>query len=436
MDSVIVLSLAMHTRISLRLKVALVFSALTILLLTAQALGVKALAEVQEERFIDALIADDMRDLMQSYRMDPKLIPPLEPRLGGRVSQEGGLRMILPAAARELPNGTHEIVLDGREIHVAVAPFGDDRVYRIYDYSTYERHFKRAINALMIGTGVFALLTIWLAFGLSGLLVRQVAGLAHQVKALRPGVVGTLNSGKYDEVEVVDLVETFNDYHRCMADMIEREKEFTGNVSHELRTPLTTIKTSCELLEQDAAIIEKSRARLQQIERAANNMIELVNALLLLARDESAAEIGPVRLAGTIADALDGFADALAAKAIETVLEVDSELRVDVNRSALAIVLSNLIDNAVQHTEPGRIRFSYVAGDLCIEDSGSGISPDSLPQVFERFYRASTANGNRHGFGIGLAIVKKICDRYQWSIRIESEVGIGTRVSLHLPLVK
>jgi signal transduction histidine kinase len=420
----------MRTHTSLRLKVALVFSAFTILLLTGQALGVKALAETQEEKFVDALIAGDMRDLIESYRADATLIPPLDGRLGVRLSQAGGLRLTLPASSRQLQEGTHEINLDDREIHVAVAPFGTDRVFRIYDFSTYERQFKRAINALMIGTGAFALLTIWLAFGLSGLLVRQVAGLARQVKALRLGTAGNLNPGKYDEVEVVELVATFNDYHHRMAQMIEREKEFTGNVSHELRTPLTTIKTSCELLEQDAAITGKSRARLLQVERAANTMIKLVNALLLLARDESQSEITPTGLAAAIAETLDGFSDALRAKAIGTRIDIDSAVRVQVNQSALAIVLSNLIDNAVRHTDRGGIRFSYDEAELCVADTGSGIPPESRNEVFERFYQAAPGPG----FGIGLAIVKQICDRYRWPIRIESAAGSGTRVYLRLPL--
>jgi signal transduction histidine kinase len=203
-----------------------------------------------------------------------------------------------------------------------------------------------------------------------------------------------------------------------------------------LRTPLTTIKTSCELLEQDAAITGKARTRLLQVERAANNMSDLVNALLLLARDESESEITPVRLADAIADALDGFTDTLTAKALEPHIEVDLELRVQVNQSALAIVLSNLIGNAVQHTDRGGIRFSYHAGELCVEDTGCGIPSDSLPLVFERFYRATPASERGRGFGLGLAIVKKICDRYRWPIRIESETGAGTRVYLGLPLLQ
>jgi signal transduction histidine kinase len=425
----------MRTRYSLRFKVALVFSALTILLLVTQALGVKALAEAQEEKLIAALIADDMRSLIQAYRANPTLVPPLDPQLGGRLSDESRVRVTLPAWVKELRNGTHEIIVDDREIHVAIAPFGDARVYRIYDFSVYERRFKQVIGALMVGTGAFALLTIWLAFGLAGLLVRQISGFARQVKALRLGESTALNPGKYDEAEVVEVVEAFNDYHQRMAQMIEREKEFTSNVSHELRTPLTAIKTSCELLDQDAAIGSRSKARLQQIDRAADNMIELVNALLLLAREESSADVGPVRLVSAIEDALDPFADVLTAKGIETVVGVDRLLRVEVNRSALAIVLSNLIDNAVRYTDRGSIRFNCEDGWLQIEDSGRGMPQDSLPLVFERFYQVGPTPAADRTFGIGLSIVKKICDRYQWSIKLDSEPGKGTRVSLRLPRV-
>lgn len=423
----------MQARRSLRIKVALGFSALTILLLVAQALGVKALAEAQEERLIAALIADDMSSLLQTWRSYPALVPPFDSRLGGHVSPGGRVNITLPESVKDLRNGTHEIIVGGREIHVAVAPFGNARLYRIYDFSSYEQRFRQVIDALMIGTGMFALLAFWLAFGLSGLLVRQVAGFARQVSALRLGTASTLDPGKYDEAEVVELVEAFNDYHGRMAQMIEREKEFTGNVSHELRTPLTAIKTSCELLEQDPAIGPKSRVRLRQIDRAADNMIELANALLLLAREESPADIGPVRLASAIEDALDPFADVLSAKGLDTVIDIDGHLRVEANRSALAIVLSNLIDNAVRYTDHGRLRFSCANGWLRIEDTGRGIPRHALPYVFERFYQATPEATAGRTFGIGLSIVKKVCDRYQWSIKVDSEPGAGTCVSLCLP---
>ena len=423
----------MRTRHSLRFKVALVFSALTIVLLVAQAAGVRALAEAQEERFIAALIADDMRSVLRTYHNDPTLVPPLVPRLGGRVSEEGRTKVALPSSVRDLPDGTHQIIVGGREIHVAIAPFGNDRVYKVYDFNAYERRFKQVIDTLMAVTGLFALLTIWLAFGLSGLLVRQISGLARQVKELRLGASSALNPGRYDEAEVAELVDAFNDYHRRMATMVEREKDFTSNVSHELRTPLTAIKTSCELLDQDPAIGPKSRERLRQIDRAVDDMIERVNALLLLAREESRAEVGPVGLANAVKDAVQPFAGVLAAKGVEVTIDVDGELHADVNRSALAIVLSNLVGNAVRYTDRGRIRFSHADGWLQIEDSGRGIPSDSVPHVFERFYRGTDAGAADRGFGIGLSIVRKICDRYRWPVKLDSEAGRGTRISLRLP---
>lgn len=337
---------------------------------------------------------------------------------------------MLPASLASLPAGVHEVIVDGREIHVAVATFGGERIYRVYDYSAYERHFKDAINALMIGTGMFALLTIWLAFWLSGLLVRQVASLARQVQALRSGAASAINPGKYDEREVAELAETVNEYHRRMAAMIEREKEFTGNVSHELRTPLTAIRTSCELLEQDAALGEKSRQRLHQIERAAADMHAIVDGLLALAREDFTKDIAPLPLASAINATLERFAGMLARRSVTPDIAVSVEVQVLANPSGLAIVLSNLIDNALRHTEHGTIRFTYEADALHIEDTGSGIAADALPYVLERFYRAP--DGREGGFGLGLAIVKKICDRYGWPIRIDSKPGAGTCVTLGL----
>ena len=423
----------MRARYSLRFKVAVGFSALTILLLVAQASGVRVLAEAQEEKLIAALIAEDMQSLVQTYRSDPTLLPPFDTKLGGYLSEEARAPAALPASVKELGNGTHEINIDGEEVHVAIAPFSDGRVYRVYNFSAYEKRFREVIDALMVGTGALALVTIWLAFGLSGLLVRQVARLVGQVRALRTGEASALNPGRYDEVEVAELVAAFNEYHDRMARMINREKEFTANLSHELRSPLTAIKTSCELLEQDPAIGVKSRARLRQIDHAADRMNELVSALLQLAREEQPSEVVPVRLADAVREALAPFADVTAAKGVEVSVEVDPEWWVQANRSALAIVLSNLIDNAVRFTDRGRIRVTEADGWLQIEDTGCGIPRESLPLVFERFYQTRGENVPERGLGIGLSIVRKICDLYHWPIELASKPDEGTRARLHVP---
>jgi signal transduction histidine kinase len=428
-------------RPSLRLKAALALFVAAVVLLAAQAIGVRTLAEAQEERLIRAIIEDDMRNLLQSWRDEPETLPPLDPVMGARVSQEGGQWFALPASLASLPPGVHEVRLGGREVHVAVANFGAERIYRTYDYSAFEKRFKDGMDALLIGTAVFVLPSIWLAYWLSGLLVRQVGGLAKQVRALRSGAASAIDPHRYDEREVAELAGAVNDYHVRMAAMVEREKEFTANVSHELRTPLTRIRTSCELLEPAAANLDpKSRQRLLQIEQAADDMQALVECLLALARDEPAAA-APVQLAAAVEAIAARFADRLERQSVRAVLNVPADVRLPLNLPAFGIVLSNLVDNALRHTRDGMIYFRWQRGTLFVEDTGTGIAPEVLPHVFERFYRAP--GGRPDGLGIGLAIVKKICERHGWRIAVESPVqegkradgSIGTRVLLGLEAV-
>jgi signal transduction histidine kinase len=418
-------------RPSLRLKAALALFVAAVALLAIQAVGVRQLAEAQEDRLISAIIEDDMRSLLQSYRDQSETLPPVDPVVGARVSQEGGQWFALPASLAALPEGVHEVDIEGREVHVAVARFGAERIYRTYDYSAFEKKFKEGMDTLLIGTAIFVLPSIWLAYWLSGLLVRQVGGLAQQVRALRSGAASSIDPHRYDEREVAELAHAVNDYHGRMAAMVEREKEFTANVSHELRTPLTRIRTSCELLEPAAAALDpKSRQRLLQIEQSAEDMHALIECLLALAREEPAAAAPPAGLAAIVGAIVERYADRLERQAVKTIVAIPGEVRVLANAPALGIVLSNLVDNALRHTEGGEIRFSWRDGTLLVEDTGTGIAPQALPHVFERFYRAP--GGRADGFGIGLAIVKKICDRYGWSIAVESGPGAGTRFLLGL----
>jgi signal transduction histidine kinase len=417
-------------RLSLRLKAALALFAAASALLAAQAIGVRKLAESQEERLIRSIIDDDMHNLLQSYRDEPASLPPVDPVVGARVSQEGGQWFALPASLASLPEGVHEVELGGREVHVAVARFGAERIYRSYDYSAFEQKFRDGMDALLVGTAIFVLPSIWLAYWLSGLLVRQVGGLARQVRALRSGAASSIDPQRYDEREVAELAGAVNDYHSRMAAMVEREKDFTANVSHELRTPLTRIRTSCELLEPAAATLDaKSRQRLLQIEQAAEDMHAMIECLLALAREEPAAAAS-ARLAGIVDAILERYADRLERQSVRAVVAIPDNVLVQANAPALGIVLSNLVDNALRHTEGGEIRFSYADGALTVADTGSGIPAEALPHVFDRFYRAPGGHGK--GFGIGLAIVKKVCDRYGWRISVDSGVRAGTRILLRL----
>ena len=100
------------------------------------------------------------------------------------------------------------------------------------------------------------------------------------------------------------------------------------------------------------------------------------------------------------------------------------------NRQALHTALTNLLRNAIQYTEKGYIHVDYSHGNLTITDTGIGIDSAFLPLLFERFFRGTT---HVEGLGIGLPIVKRICNHYGWMISVESEVGRGTTFRITFP---
>jgi hypothetical protein len=163
-------------------------------------------------------------------------------------------------------------------------------------------------------------------------------------------------------------------------------------------------------------------------------MQSLVECLLTLARERTARETEPIPLAAAVQAALGRFSERMAQRDVAAVVDVAADVRVMANPSALGIVLSNLVDNAQRHTQHGSIRVSWADGVLAVEDTGSGIAPDALPRVFERYYQAP--GGGEHGFGLGLSIVKRICDRYGWPVQVDSVAGAGTRVTLYLPVAE
>jgi signal transduction histidine kinase len=121
--------------------------------------------------------------------------------------------------------------------------------------------------------------------------------------------------------------------------------------------------------------------------------------------------------------------DEIARKGLEFEVAIDTGVCLSLDRKALQLVLSNLIKNAVRYTDRGYVRVSYDRHRLTVADSGAGIAPQHLPQVFERFYRGE---GDAGGLGLGLAIVRRICDELGWKIEVASTPGAGSAFSIVL----
>lgn len=228
--------------------------------------------------------------------------------------------------------------------------------------------------------------------------------------------------------EQLELRRLLTDERRLVDDLreLDRQKaDFTAVVAHDLRSPLTSIQGYAELLRDD---VEPERA-LAAIERNSNRLLRLVDELTGAAGELRLEELDLAELARAGAELARPAAHADGGA---LVLDIEPTPVVgDAHR--LAQLLDNLIGNAVKYSPQGTVRISVrPEGIVEVADTGVGIPSDELPRVFERFYRASTADGFL-GTGIGLSTAKAIVDAHGGSIDVESEVGRGTTFRVQLP---
>jgi two-component system phosphate regulon sensor histidine kinase PhoR len=219
-------------------------------------------------------------------------------------------------------------------------------------------------------------------------------------------------------------------------------RDFVANVSHELRTPLTIVGGFAETLAGDDVPPDTLRQFAERILGNTRRMQRIVDDLLDLSRIESGGwKPNPTRidLTAMTSDVFGAARDAAAAKGLLLEREIPPEAStVNADATALRQILGNLVDNAVRHTATGRVvLFSephergVVVG---VRDTGSGIPPEHLPRIFERFYRVDPGRAREEGgTGLGLAIVKHLVEAHGGRVKALSEVGAGSTITALFP---
>lgn len=251
--------------------------------------------------------------------------------------------------------------------------------------------------------------------------------------------------------EVASLARSFNQMLERLAaafaaerDARERMRAFVADASHELRTPLTAIHGFLEVLLRGAARQpEQLQQALESMYDESERLTKLVQGLLTLARldREPAPEMRRDRLDEVIRELLPQLR-ILAEHRTLAVHLPEGPVYARIDRDQIKQVVFNLVQNAVQHTdaEEGRIDIALAETSehivLRVADNGTGIPPEHLPHIFERFYRVDKARSRRHGgAGLGLSITQSIVQAHGGSISCESEVGRGTAFTVRLPRV-
>ncbi|MGN1061237.1 MAG: ATP-binding protein [Candidatus Coproplasma sp.] len=287
--------------------------------------------------------------------------------------------------------------------------------------------------------GLMIVLCMILAFVATHFILNPVKKLASEAAA------NSSVTTKYSELEsVADILNERNRNIQRQMDEIRSEKEllekaraskdeFISNVTHEMNTPLTSIHGYAELLSAGGMTEEQQKIAyntiLAQSERLTNLIACIINYSEIDSDDLPAYEVDFSALAKEILQALKPEADK---RNITVVENIDEKVIVMSRHERLSEVFGNLVRNAIKYNKDGgSITVTLNYSGLTVEDTGIGIAEENLDKVFSRFFTVDKSHGGKNGgFGLGLAVVKKICRKSGWNISVDSKLGEGSKFTV------
>lgn len=299
------------------------------------------------------------------------------------------------------------------------------------------QHFGRLMLAMALAGGLVAFGAGWIVAWHSLRPVTTLTNAAAAIAESRQFSQRVVDGPGRDELG--RLAHTFNAMLASLQDAYDSQVRFVAAASHELRAPLTVVQANLDLLQAKQMSDSERDTAVTEASTEANRMARLVADLLALARADAGIPIrhAPVELDRVVLDVLGEARHLTSGQRLE-VTEIEPSI-VRGDRDRLTQLFLNLIENAIKYTPPtGHIRVAITHHNqeaiVVIRDTGVGISPEDLPHVFERFFRADPARSrDPGGSGLGLAIVHWITTEHGGSIELVSHLGEGTTVTIRLP---
>ncbi|MBU2712319.1 sensor histidine kinase [Zooshikella harenae] len=333
----------------------------------------------------------------------------------------------LPKHFSDLDTGFTEVIRNNEAFYAYVRDLNGQRYILVQEQNEFEAHEQALFTAVLIGFLVSILGASCLGWLTARRVISPLTRLAQQVRyrdqlhSLAPTL-----AQEYADDEVGHLAAAFDDTLNKLRQLLEREKLFASDVSHELRTPLMIIASSCELL-KETSLDKPQYNQITRIARTTDDMRDLVQTFLMLARSKHDKTTlgGSTTLFKAAKEQGELWAAQFKEKGIS--FEVIDEQNVNENLTQynlafLKTVITNLLRNALHYTEQGQVQLILMSEGFRVEDSGIGIPSEQKEQIFLPFIRGSQTRGE--GLGLGLSLVKRICEHQHWLISVnQSALG-------------
>lgn len=309
------------------------------------------------------------------------------------------------------------------------------------DNETILRNYTWINVGVLLGALIVTSLLGWIMAGSVLTPVKDLAEAAQRISGSNLGLrIPTRHAG--DELDY--LILTFNRMIERLEASFQQMKQFSADVSHELRTPITAIRGQLEVALFTAKTTDQYREAMFNALQDIDRLSQIVRALLLLSQAESGQLVlqkSRLNLCDVVDDLVDQFQIPAEAAGVRLSADLPSECSAQVDRVQIERMITNLLSNAIKFTpEGGSVRMAvkiqphYI--EIVVADTGCGIPSESLPHIFDRFYRvpgSGTAPGPEQGLGLGLSFVAWIVKAHGGKIEVDSTPGRGTRFTIRLP---
>jgi two-component system heavy metal sensor histidine kinase CusS len=372
--------------------------------------------------------------------------PGMDPDLHASLFHNPAATDAEPGAAREFetPSGKTFLIMPA----LARAGRSGEQTYTIhlaFDRTAEEQLLAGYRRGLWLVLAIGLVVSAFVGYRIARHGLRPVAEITGAARRIRSTTLNERIQASRFPAELSTLAATFNEMLDRLEESFQRLARFSADIAHELRTPVNNLRGEAEVALGKERTQEEYREVLGSGLEECLRLSRLIDSLLFLARAESPQSqitVETIDLGRELTVVRDFYEAAAGEKGIKLNLAAADAIQVRADRTLVQRAVGNLLANAIAHTGRGgtiALAAKEQNDSVCIEvsDTGSGIPPEHLPHVFDRFYRVDRARSNSGGrVGLGLAIVKSIAHLHGGDVAIDSEIGKGTRVILRLPRLR